>query len=93
MFCWSRVWLPKQIPIILGLISVNPLELQGLAPAQDVLNSLVYEQWLLSDLRELETQCLPAEAVSETKFELNGAYALQVIAPDQSELLVKFRLA
>ncbi|XP_052779446.1 recQ-mediated genome instability protein 1-like [Mya arenaria] len=44
---------------------------------QDAVNSQVYEQWLLSDLHELETSCLPADVTSE-KFELNGSYALQI---------------
>lgn len=38
----------------------------------------MYEQWLLADLHELETACLPQGIQNMEKLELNGAYALQV---------------
>ncbi|XP_053377406.1 recQ-mediated genome instability protein 1-like [Mercenaria mercenaria] len=49
---------------------------QGL-PDEDI-NSQVYEQWLLADLHELETCCLPAEIRESQKYELCGTYALQI---------------
>lgn len=42
------------------------------------INAQVYEQWLLADLHELETCCLPPEVVSAQKYELSGTYALQI---------------
>lgn len=46
--------------------------------SDDDINSQVYEQWLLADLHELETQCLPPEVLTAQKFELQGAYTLQI---------------
>ena len=57
------------------------LNLQGVPQLQDQINSLVYEQWLLADLHELETRCLPSSAISADKFQLSGAFALQVSSP------------
>ena len=42
------------------------------------MNELVFEQWLLSDLHELGTKCLPGQLVNSDKYQLNGTFALQV---------------
>lgn len=53
-------------------------ENQGQGLTNDDINSQVYEQWLLADLHELETCCLPGEITTSQKFELIGTYALQI---------------
>jgi hypothetical protein len=53
--------------------------LQGQGLTNDDINSQVYEQWLLADLHELETCCLPGEITTSQKFELIGTFALQVL--------------
>ncbi|ESO89351.1 hypothetical protein LOTGIDRAFT_210388 [Lottia gigantea] len=40
--------------------------------------NLVFEQWLMSDLRELSSQCLPEGLSSQIKIELNGNFPLQI---------------
>ncbi|XP_063769864.1 recQ-mediated genome instability protein 1 [Pseudophryne corroboree] len=42
------------------------------------INKQVFEQWLLTDLRDLEHTVLPAGVLESLKFELNGYYALQL---------------
>ncbi|XP_041354054.1 recQ-mediated genome instability protein 1-like [Gigantopelta aegis] len=51
---------------------------QGLPLRTDKLNTMVYEQWLMTDLRELSTSCLPLDVATATKLQLSGNYALQV---------------
>ncbi|KAL4226488.1 recQ-mediated genome instability protein 1 [Mactra antiquata] len=46
--------------------------------SENVLRNRVYEQWLLADLRDLESSCLPQCIQDAEKFELSGAYALQI---------------
>ncbi|XP_076076217.1 recQ-mediated genome instability protein 1-like [Mytilus galloprovincialis] len=53
-------------------------ENQGSTPSQQQVNKLVFEQWLLSDLHELGTQCLPEQINNSDKFQLNGKFALQI---------------
>ena len=38
----------------------------------------VWDQWLLSDLRELSYSYLPPDMLKHSKLELNGVYFLQV---------------
>ncbi|ELU15357.1 hypothetical protein CAPTEDRAFT_174324 [Capitella teleta] len=54
-------------------------EHQGPGPLRtsDV-NSLVYEQWLVCDLREIEASCLPANLKQQTKVPLSGIFNLQI---------------
>ncbi|CAG2250811.1 HNRNPABD [Mytilus edulis] len=51
---------------------------EGSTPSQQQVNKLVFEQWLLSDLHELGTQCLPEQINNSDKFQLNGKFALQI---------------
>lgn len=53
-------------------------ENQGVRLSQAQLNGLVFEQWLLADLREIGSKCLPDQIASAQKFQLNGVFALQV---------------
>lgn len=53
-------------------------ENQGIRLSQTQLNGLVFEQWLLADLREIGSKCLPDQIASTQKFQLNGVFALQV---------------
>lgn len=53
-------------------------ENQGSLQSQQQVNELVFEQWLLSDLHELGTQCLPEQLKNFDKFQLNGKFALQI---------------
>lgn len=53
-------------------------ENQGVRLSQTQLNGLVFEQWLLADLREIGSKCLPDQIASTQKFQLNGVFALQV---------------
>ncbi|XP_063402876.1 recQ-mediated genome instability protein 1-like [Mytilus trossulus] len=53
-------------------------ENQGSIPSQQQVNKLVFEQWLLSDLHELGTQCLPEQINNSDKYQLNGKFALQI---------------
>ncbi|KAK3611045.1 hypothetical protein CHS0354_017471 [Potamilus streckersoni] len=50
---------------------------EGHLPQQQLYN-LVYEQWLLSDLHELQTSCLPEGLSGIAKFHLKGTFALQI---------------
>ncbi|XP_067839246.1 recQ-mediated genome instability protein 1 [Heptranchias perlo] len=53
-------------------------ENQGVALTQAHINKQVFEQWLLTDLRDLEYPILP-DGISEThKSELSGFYCLQI---------------
>ncbi|XP_067674535.1 recQ-mediated genome instability protein 1-like [Haliotis asinina] len=51
-------------------------------PGSDVnlesLKNQVYEQWLMSDLRELKMGCLPFELLEARKIEISGIFALQI---------------
>ncbi|KAK3097200.1 hypothetical protein FSP39_007388 [Pinctada imbricata] len=53
-------------------------ETQDKLQLPDQLNGAVYEQWLLSDLHELQSPCLPEQLISQRKYQLNGGYALQI---------------
>lgn len=53
-------------------------ENQGVRLSQTQLNGLVFEQWLLADLREIGSKCLPDQIASTQKFQLNGVFALQM---------------
>lgn len=46
--------------------------------SQAQINKQVFEQWLLTDLRDLEHPLLPASILEVPKGELNGFYALQI---------------
>ncbi|XP_078531935.1 recQ-mediated genome instability protein 1 [Lissotriton helveticus] len=48
----------------------------SLPPAQ--INKLVFEQWLLTDLRDLEYPVLPDGILEALKFELKGFYSVQI---------------
>ncbi|XP_069817886.1 recQ-mediated genome instability protein 1 isoform X2 [Dendropsophus ebraccatus] len=50
----------------------------GSSLTQAEINKQVFEQWLLTDLRDLEHQVLPAGILNSLKFELNGFYAIQM---------------
>ncbi|XP_069786112.1 recQ-mediated genome instability protein 1 isoform X2 [Narcine bancroftii] len=53
-------------------------ESQGTSLTQALINKQVFEQWLLTDLRDLEHQILP-DGISEMhKSELSGFYCLQI---------------
>ncbi|XP_072372776.1 recQ-mediated genome instability protein 1 [Scyliorhinus torazame] len=53
-------------------------ENQGAALTQAQINKQVFEQWLLTDLRDLENPILPV-GISETqKYEISGFYCLQI---------------
>ncbi|KAM4807980.1 recQ-mediated genome instability protein 1 [Rhinophrynus dorsalis] len=45
---------------------------------QAEMNKQVFEQWLLTDLRDLEDPVLPAGILDSLKMELNGFYAIQI---------------
>ncbi|KAG8455296.1 hypothetical protein GDO86_001478 [Hymenochirus boettgeri] len=53
-------------------------ENNGLSLPQAEMNKQVFEQWLLTDLRDLEYPVLPAGILESLKFELNGFYAMQI---------------
>ncbi|XP_078337038.1 uncharacterized protein LOC111101260, partial [Crassostrea virginica] len=53
-------------------------ENQGVQLSQTQLNGLIFEQWLLADLKEIGSKCLPDQIASSPKFQLNGTFALQV---------------
>ncbi|XP_069123332.1 recQ-mediated genome instability protein 1-like [Argopecten irradians] len=53
-------------------------ENQGNSIIQSRINELVFEQWLLADLHELGTHCLPNGLTEATKYQLSGSYALQI---------------
>ena len=42
------------------------------------LQPMVFEQWLMSDLKELEAACLPADLPLQLSTQINGPFALQV---------------
>ena len=42
------------------------------------IGELVYEQWLIADLTELECSCLPQGLADHKKYQLTGTYSLQV---------------
>nr|CAH7764461.1 unnamed protein product [Callosobruchus chinensis] len=68
----SRVWLESCI----GWCKEETL------PASYTLKQLqnsVLEQWLLLDLRDLETPCLPPNIVQKKKYILNGTFSLQLM--------------
>ncbi|XP_053558419.1 recQ-mediated genome instability protein 1 isoform X2 [Bombina bombina] len=46
--------------------------------SQAEINKQVFDQWLLTDLRDLEFPVLPQGILESLKFELNGFYALQM---------------
>ncbi|EHA99688.1 RecQ-mediated genome instability protein 1 [Heterocephalus glaber] len=46
--------------------------------SQAQMNKQVFEQWLLTDLRDLEHRLLPDDILEIPKGELNGFYALQI---------------
>nr|XP_003216568.1 PREDICTED: recQ-mediated genome instability protein 1 [Anolis carolinensis] len=50
----------------------------GLHLAQASLNKQVFEQWLLTDLRDLEHPILPDCILNDPKGELNGFYSIQI---------------
>nr|XP_060618102.1 recQ-mediated genome instability protein 1 [Anolis sagrei ordinatus] len=50
----------------------------GLHLAQASLNKQVFEQWLLTDLRDLEHPVLPDRILNDPKGELNGFYSIQI---------------
>ncbi|KAG8595898.1 hypothetical protein GDO81_001666 [Engystomops pustulosus] len=50
----------------------------GSSMSQAEINKQVFEQWLLTDLRDLEHQVLPAGVLNSQKFELSGLYAIQI---------------
>uniref|UniRef100_V9KM25 RecQ-mediated genome instability protein 1 n=1 Tax=Callorhinchus milii TaxID=7868 RepID=V9KM25_CALMI len=53
-------------------------ENQGTALMQAQINKQVFEQWLLTDLRDLEYPILPSRISEVHKSELNGFYCLQI---------------
>ncbi|XP_067886142.1 recQ-mediated genome instability protein 1 [Heterodontus francisci] len=53
-------------------------ENQGAALTQARINKQVFEQWLLTDLRDLEHQILPDGISEAQKCELSGFYCLQI---------------
>ncbi|XP_060085576.1 recQ-mediated genome instability protein 1-like isoform X2 [Ylistrum balloti] len=53
-------------------------ENQGNSLVQSRINELVFEQWLLADLHELGTRCLPNGLGEAAKHQLSGSYALQI---------------
>uniref|UniRef100_A0A803KDK6 RecQ-mediated genome instability protein 1 n=2 Tax=Xenopus tropicalis TaxID=8364 RepID=A0A803KDK6_XENTR len=53
-------------------------ENNGSSLLQAEINKQVFEQWLLTDLRDLEFSVLPANLSDSLKFELNGFYAIQI---------------
>ncbi|XP_075684717.1 recQ-mediated genome instability protein 1 [Rhinoderma darwinii] len=50
----------------------------GSSLSQAQINKQVFEQWLLTNLRDLENQILPAGVLNSPKFELSGFYAIQI---------------
>ena len=56
----------------------------------DQLNNMVYEQWLMVDLQELNTSCLPQEVATANKLYLSGNYALQVNTEDLRHTILYF---
>ncbi|XP_040272959.1 recQ-mediated genome instability protein 1 [Bufo bufo] len=50
----------------------------GSSLSQAEVNKQVFEQWLLTDLRDLEFQVLPAGVSDSLKFELSGFFAIQI---------------
>lgn len=50
----------------------------GSSLTQAAINKQVFEQWLLTDLRDLEHQVLPAGVLESPKYELRGFYAIQI---------------
>ncbi|XP_053323068.1 recQ-mediated genome instability protein 1 [Spea bombifrons] len=53
-------------------------ENHGSSLSQAEINKQVFEQWLLTDLRDLQCPILPAGIVQSLKCELNGYYAIQI---------------
>ncbi|XP_075455024.1 recQ-mediated genome instability protein 1 isoform X2 [Ascaphus truei] len=53
-------------------------ENDGISLPQAQMNKQVFEQWLLTDVRDLEYSVLPAGILESLKFELNGFYAIQM---------------
>ncbi|KAM3939082.1 recQ-mediated genome instability protein 1 [Leptodactylus fuscus] len=53
-------------------------ENQGSSLSQAVVNKQVFEQWLLTNLRDLQHQVLPTAILDSLKFELSGFYAVQI---------------
>ncbi|XP_069481967.1 recQ-mediated genome instability protein 1 [Ambystoma mexicanum] len=53
-------------------------EHSGVTLSQAQINKLVYEQWLLTDLRDLEHPVLPDGISGAQKCELNGCYSIQI---------------
>uniref|UniRef100_A0A1Y1MFN2 RecQ-mediated genome instability protein 1 n=1 Tax=Photinus pyralis TaxID=7054 RepID=A0A1Y1MFN2_PHOPY len=45
----------------------------------ETLNSAVYEQWLLLDLRDVEVPILPPNLAQQKKISLNNVYCLQLL--------------
>lgn len=50
----------------------------GSSLSQAAVNKQVFEQWLLTDLRDLEHQVLPGVVLESPKCELRGFYAIQI---------------
>ncbi|XP_014240942.1 recQ-mediated genome instability protein 1-like [Cimex lectularius] len=50
---------------------------QSPAHTQDELDTFVYGQWLLADLKEIGSPVLPARCLNDEKLVLNGNYAVQ----------------
>ncbi|XP_062591126.1 recQ-mediated genome instability protein 1-like, partial [Saccostrea cucullata] len=53
-------------------------ENQGVQLSQTQLNGLIFEQWLLADLHEIGSSCLPEQVTSSKEVQINGMFALQV---------------
>ncbi|XP_062592864.1 recQ-mediated genome instability protein 1-like [Saccostrea cucullata] len=53
-------------------------ENQRVQLSQTQLNGLIFEQWLLADLHEIGSSCLPEHVTSSKEVQINGMFALQV---------------
>ncbi|XP_013371471.1 PREDICTED: recQ-mediated genome instability protein 1 [Chinchilla lanigera] len=75
----SATWHVK-VPLVWLEACINWIleENNNVSMSQAQMNKQVFEQWLLTDLRDLEHPLLPDDILEVPKGELNGFYALQI---------------
>ncbi|KAM6152706.1 recQ-mediated genome instability protein 1 [Erethizon dorsatum] len=75
----SATWHVK-VPLMWLEACINWIleENNNVSLSQAQMNKQVFEQWLLTDLRDLEHPLLPGDILEIPKGELNGFYALQI---------------
>ncbi|XP_033738041.1 recQ-mediated genome instability protein 1-like [Pecten maximus] len=83
MICQTRSWLRAKSVLVPddwldACVEWITEENQGNTITLSRINELVFEQWLLADLHELGTHCLPNGLTEAMKYQLSGSYALQI---------------